>query len=240
MYVTIKGRKKKPDVILTDDRLICGNEEFLYADIKRIWALSFLGASFDITYRGRHHGFKIEESEMEKATQAAAEVQKMIDARVDREIDMLAGVRDPDALFEFVKAHDLKEIGVGAGWFTDRMRAILGMLEPGEIVRLPFEAKCGLSIVVDTNKERFTSFQTKEAQFAGLVTDRRLILYTQGLTGSRSRILPLDKVWFMKVITSGMFSNVILLAQDPNDNTGLLGLNEIQAETIRRTIARRV
>ena len=240
MYVTIKGRKKKPDVILTDDRVICGGEEFLYADISKIWALSFLGASFDITYKGRHHGFKIEESEMEKATQAAAEVQKMIDSRVDREIDSLAGVRDPEALFEFVKEHDLKEIGVSSGWFCQRMQAILGMLEPGEIVRLPFEAKCGLSIVVDTNQERFTSFQTKEAQFAGLVTDRRLILYTQGLTGSRSRILPLDKVWFMKVIKSGMFSNVILLAQDPADNTGLLGLNEIQAETIRRTIARRV
>ena len=238
MYVTIKGRKKKPDVILTDDRVICGGEEFLYADISKIWALSFLGASFDITYKGRHHGFKIEESEMEKATQAAAEVQKMIDSRVDREIDSLAGVRDPEALFEFVKEHDLKEIGVSSGWFCQRMQAILGMLEPGETVRLPFEAKCGLAIAIDASKERFTSIQSKEAQFAGLITNKRLILYTSGLTGSRSRILSLDQLCFMKVLRSGMFSAVVLLTSDPAEATGLLGLNEIQAETIRRTLAR--
>ena len=241
MNVTIRGKGRKPDVVLTDDRLICGGEEFPYRDMQRIWTGTFLGtATVDCTYKGRHHGFKIDSGALEEAKKAAEEAQRIIDGNVGTEMKELAGCRDAEKLFAFVEKHGLKEMGVSAKWFCPRMEHSLGLLREGEQVLLPFEAACGLNTVTTDSLSAYTALT--QAQMAVLVTDQRILAYTSGIMGAKdhSRNLPYEKFRAFRVLRRGLTMDVVLAGKDQADSLAFTMLGPAHAGMLANILRERV
>lgn len=236
MQITIQGKRKNKDVVLTDDRLICGRDELLYKDISRIWTSSLFSDTIDCTYKGRHQAFKIDPSAKEAAQEAVLEVQKRIDAGVDTEIAALDSDKSPEAFFAFISAHGLREVGVSSGWFCKQMTFILAQLEKDEKALLPFEAACGLSVAMNGNLTQCIALQQR--QMAGLLTDRRLILFSYGVMGVKDQLLmlPLDAIRAVRPCKQNGWDCIAVAGTDRTDNVLLGQMQEAPAKIILRTL----
>lgn len=230
--ITIQGKKRKPDVQFLDDRMVCDSAVYLYSDISQIWTQKFLGASIDITYKGRHHGFKIDDAEYERAGQVAKDVQARLNDSFVKSASMVSKATDPERLYEFCKDNGLLEAGISSKWFCDRMKAIMEKLEEGEKLLIPFESWCGTVVVVDGALERVTSMQSGEAQYVCAITDRRLICYTFGWKAGTERVLEWEQVRAVKGFQNGLTYSILFAAKDSQMNTLLLKLTSTQQERI--------
>ena len=179
MDVIIRGHKKNPDLHFFDDRLVCGEDAYPYIHISNIWVNPFLGATVDITYKGKHKGFKIDKADFDKALKAVAEVIGMLKEAFLTGAESLQTMKDPLEIFEFCKSHSLTELGAFSGWFCERMKIIMDMFEEDEKLLLAFETACQL--MIGTDKEAKGYAGGAGVHFVGAITNKRIIFFTNSI-----------------------------------------------------------